>query len=293
MDTYLRSNAEVPQPRRSLASPDLRVLPVDHLVPHEYADEQRSSPLVDSLREDGILKNPPVVAELDPRAGTFLVVDGANRVTAFKQLGYPHILAQVTPYEPPFVELHTWYHVVSQVSAGQIEQHIRQLPDIELDDANILHARAELARRAILAYCIFADGKVLTLAGGGMDLRRKTELLQAIVDAYINTGRLERTNSENLTELTATYPTMTAAMIFPQYELVEVMDVTQSGFKLPPGLTRHIVHGRALRLNYPMANLTGPASLSAKNEQLADWVRERFAQRRVRFYAEATYLFDE
>lgn len=293
MDTHLKSAADVPQPRRTLATPDLRILPIEHLVPHEYADEQRSSPLAESLPRDGILKNPPVVAELDPQAQTFIVLDGANRVTAFKQLGYPHILVQVTPYEPPFVELHTWYHVVSEVTAAQIEDHIRQLPDLELDEANILHARAELARRAILAYCIFADGKVITLAGGGMDLRRKTDLLQAIVEAYINTGRLERTNSESLSELTTTYPDMTAAFIFPQYELVEVMDVTQSGFKLPPGLTRHIIHGRALRLNYPLANLTGPESLDAKNQQLVDWVQERFRQRHVRFYAEATYLFDE
>ena len=293
MDTYLKSIADVPQPRRTQATPDLRIVPVDHLIPHEFADEQRSSPLAKSLPRDGILKNPPVVAELDPAQQTFIVLDGANRVTAFKQLGYSDILVQVTPYEAPFVELHTWYHVVSEVSAGQIESHLRELQDLEIDEANILHARAELARRAILAYCIFADGKVITLAGGGMDLRRKTELLQAIVDAYINTGRLERTNSENLTELVNTYPELTAAFIFPQYELVEVMDVTQSGFKLPPGLTRHIVHGRALRLNYPLDDLTGSQSLEAKNAHLTEWVQDRFRQRRVRFYAEATYLFDE
>ena len=293
MDTYLKSIADVPQPRRTQATPDLRIVPLDHLVPHEYADGQRSSPLVESLPRDRILKNPPVVADLDPAEQTFIVLDGANRVTAFKQLGYPHILVQVTPYEAPYVELHTWYHVVSEVSVGQIENHLRELHDLEIDEANVLHARAELARRAILAYCIFADGRVITLAGGGMDLHRKTDLLQAIVDAYIGTGRLERTNSESLPELINTYPDMTAAFIFPQYELVEVMDVTQSGFRLPPGLTRHIVHGRALRLNYPLDSLTSSESLEAKNANLREWVQERFRQRRVRFYAEATYLFDE
>jgi hypothetical protein len=293
MDTYLKSVADVPQPRRSLATPDLRVLPVDHLVPHEYADDQRSSPLIDSLQRDGMLKNPPLVAELDPQAQTFIVLDGANRVTAFRQLGYPHILAQVTPYEPPFVELHTWYHVVSDVTPATLEHAMRQIPEVEVDEANVLHARAELARRAILAYCIFADGKVITLAGGGMDLRQKTDLLQKIVETYIHTGRLERTNSENLKELLNTYTGMAAAFIYPQYELVEVIDVTQSGFKLPPGLTRHIVHGRALRLNYPLDLLTGSATIEEKNTQLLEWTQERFKQRRVRFYAEATYLFDE
>ena len=293
MDTYLKSIADVPQPKLALATPDLRILPVDHLVPHELADEQRSSPLIESLQRDGILKNPPVVADLDTEAGTFLVLDGANRVTAFRQLGYPHILAQVTPYEHPFVQLHTWYHVVSEVTASQIESHIRGVTDLEVDEANILHARAELARRAILTYCMFADGRVITLAGGGMDLRRRTELLHTIVEAYIHTGRLERTNTDQLTELEATYPTMTAAFIFPQYELVEVMDVTQSGFNLPPGLTRHIVHGRALRLNYPLSAMTSAKSLAEKNHQLAEWVQQRFSQRRVRFYQEATFLFDE
>jgi hypothetical protein len=293
MDSYLKSSAEVPQPKLSLATPDLRILPLAGLIPHELADNQRSSPLIKSLQRDGVLKNPPVVADLDPETQTFIVLDGANRVTAFRELGYPHILAQVVPYEAPYVELHTWYHVVSDITPSQLESALHALADLELDDANILHARAELARRAILAYCLFANGRVLTLGGGGLNLRKRTELLHTVVNAYINTGHLERTNTDQLDQLVQTYPAMTAAIIFPQYETVEVLDVTQTGLKLPPGLTRYIIQGRALRLNYPLKDLISEDSLEAKNSALLSWVQQRFGQRRVRFYAEATYLFDE
>lgn len=288
-----KSSAEVPQPRRTLETPNLIILPTTSLIPHEIADSQRSSPLVTNLQAEGVLKNPPVVAVLDPEKGTYIVLDGANRVTAFNELGIQHSLVQVVPYEAPYVELQTWYHVVSGPSIAELENTLKQLPDLHVDDANILHARAELARRAILAYCVFSNGHVITLAGGGLDLQERTELLHHIVNAYLNRGRLERTNTDNLDQLQATYPHMTAAIIFPQYEPVEVLDITQNGLKLPPGLSRHIIHGRALRINYPLSRLTSQQPLAQKNADLQSWIQKSFAQRHVRFYAEATFLFDE
>ena len=71
------------------------------------------------------------------------------------------------------------------------------------------------------------------------------------------------------------------------------MDLAESGLKVPPGLTRHIIHGRALRINYPLDKLKKNLSLEEKNAELDDWVRASFEARRVRYYAESTYLFDE
>ena len=88
-------------PYDSTLTPDLRILPIELLVEHEYNDVQRTAPLAQRLEEEGLLKNPPVVTPLggdDPR---YVVLDGANRVTALNLLKYPHILAQVVGYESP------------------------------------------------------------------------------------------------------------------------------------------------------------------------------------------------
>jgi hypothetical protein len=50
---------------------------------------------------------------------------------------------------------------------------------------------------------------------------------------------------------------------------------------------------RALRVNYPLEELSANKSLEDKNAALDRWVNERVARKGVRFYAESTVLFDE
>src|SRR5688500_12969377 len=88
-------------------TPDLRIVPLDLLIDHEYIAAQRTAPLAQRLQAEGLLKNPPIVAPLDLDGGDerFVVLDGANRTTALHTLGYPHVLVQVVDYETPFVTL--------------------------------------------------------------------------------------------------------------------------------------------------------------------------------------------
>ena len=94
--------------------PDLRFVPVDALVPHERHDPQRLEPLVKGFRDESVLKNPPIVAELPGSGGTrYMVLDGANRSTAARRAGLPHIVVQVATYEEPWVRLTTWHHALA------------------------------------------------------------------------------------------------------------------------------------------------------------------------------------
>ena len=93
--------------------PDLRIVATENLIPHEHHDQQRLIPLVERLKADKMLLNPPVVARLDEEH--FVVLDGANRSTAFKELGIRHCLVQVVPYQPPITELHTHNHLVTGI----------------------------------------------------------------------------------------------------------------------------------------------------------------------------------
>jgi hypothetical protein len=69
--------------------------------------------------------------------------------------------------------------------------------------------------------------------------------------------------------------------------------LTRDGVLLPAGLTRHLIQGRAMRLNYPLAYFNGDEPLEAKNARLQAWLQGKSANREIRFYAEATYLFDD
>ncbi len=82
--------------------------------------------------------------------------------------------------------------------------------------------------------------------------------------------------------------------MFPRYDPAEIMVAARDSELLPPGITRHIISGRALRLNYPLQELRyANVSLEEKNRQLKAWIQERLYAKRIRYYAEPTFVFDE
>ena len=98
--------------KQSTHLPDLRLVSVEKLLLHETIDERRVDRLARRLSDEKRLKNPPAVTSL-PHSDLIMVMDGANRVSAFKSLGIPHIVAQFVSYDDPDVELDAWNHVVA------------------------------------------------------------------------------------------------------------------------------------------------------------------------------------
>ena len=277
-----------------LRLPDLRFVPVEALIPHERHDEQRMQPLIRKIREQGVLKNPPIVTPLDsggePR---YVLLDGANRATAAKAAGLPHMVVQVVRYDDPGVTLSTWHHALVGFPHDELGLKLARVGGLEIHPESLPHARAVLARREALAYVVCGDGSVDTLHGGG-DLRERNDLLNAVVDAYRSDTRFVRVTSDSLAAALARHPQVTALIVFPHFEPDEVIELATSGARLPAGITRHLVSWRALRLNIPIDRLAdSDQSLELKNAWLREWLDERLLQRQVRFYEEPTVLFDE
>ncbi len=272
--------------------PDLRIVPINNLIPHEEHDHQRSDPLIKRIQESGTWLNPPVVASMGD--GRYVILDGANRHYCLAKLGYPYILVQVVDYETGGVQLETWHHVVSGMSWFEFLRNIREIPHLRLESADSLSARAALARREVLAYTVLGDQRAYTLSAEAHSLARRTAVLRQIVDTYKSRGVLNRINTDSLTAARRLYPNAMAIVVFPHYEPAEIVVAARDGVYLPPGISRHIVRGRAMRLNYPLEALRDNGeSLAQKNQALRTWVQARVAEKRVRFYAEPMYLFDE
>src|SRR5262245_20695709 len=273
--------------------PDLRFVPVDALVPHERHDPQRLEPLVRGFRSQAVLKNPPIVAELPGASGCFMVLDGANRSTAARESGLPHIVVQVATYEDTWVRLTTWHHALSGLDRAPFEDACRAIPGIEIREDSILHARALLARREALAYAAFPKLGAVTLRGG-RSLEERNQLLNGLVDVYRDRVRFYRMSAESFDVARERHPDATTLVVFPHFEPAEVLELASSGSRLPAGITRHLIRWRALRVNVPMEVLASTSQdLDEKNAWLERWLEERWAQRQVRFYEESTVLFDE
>lgn len=276
-----------------LHMPDLRFVPVESLVPHEQHDEQRSGPLVERLREQRVLRNPPIVAALAPDDDRFVVLDGANRATAARAAGLPHLLVQVVSYEAPDVRLMTWHHALIGISAPEIERMLASVAGLQCQASDLRHARAVLARREAIAFIVLGPDRAITLHGGG-DLAQRNVVLNAVVDAYRGRVRFHRVANDWLEQARAEHPEVTALVAFPHFEPAEILELATSGARLPAGITRHVVSWRALRLNVPLEELADTQrTLDEKNRWLGEWLREKTLKGQVRFYQEPTVLFDE
>jgi hypothetical protein len=274
---------------------DLRILPVADLLPHERTDPRRVDPLVERLRGEALLRNPPIIAPLNGGDRRFVVLDGANRVTALRKLEVPHILAQVVDYA--VVALHTWHHAITGYAAADLIAQIDSLPGLACAQTDMLHARAVLARREALAF-VSADQAdnprpIAFVVAGGQTLRERTELLNQLVDRYEGIARIQRTTSDTPADVRATFPDTRAVVVFPHYEPAEIIDLVRENVQLPAGITRHVLPLRALRLNYPLDILRSAQPIDAKQAHLNDWIQQRMAARQVRTYSEPTVLFDE
>ena len=142
--------------------PDLRVVAGEDVLLHEDADERRVAALALRLQADGIVRNPPVVAEMGD--GRYVVLDGANRVSALRRLGVPDLVVQVVDYHR--VTLNTWYHLVTGTPTADFERGLTEVPGLRLESVDLALARRRLQAGDCLAYVVHPNGDVNCLLGG-------------------------------------------------------------------------------------------------------------------------------
>jgi hypothetical protein len=281
-------------PTRTFALPDLRIVPVDCLIPHERHDEHRMGPLTARLKSQAVLRNPPVVTPLSiPGEERYVVLDGANRSEAAREIGLPHFAVQVVRYEEPEVRLLTWNHALAGADARSLFQLLSSVPGISCSRESASHARALLARREILAFAASPGDGAIALSAPG-DFTERNRALNRIVEAYRGKTRVYRVGSDSIEAALGRIPDAEAIVVFPHYAPAEVLELAATGERVPAGITRHLVAWRALRVNLPLDLLADrETSREEKQAWLGSWLRERVEQGSVRFYEESTVLFDE
>ena len=97
----------------------------------------------------------------------------------------------------------------------------------------------------------------------------------------------------SIQSLEGIYKDLSGLMIFPQFQIEDVLSLAGEGYLLPTGITRFTVSPRALHVNYPLYELAADRSIEEKNADLEKWIQKRIAKKGVRYYAEATFLYDE
>ncbi len=272
-------------------SPVVRIVDASLLVLHEDADRARVRRLVEAFRRDGVLRNPPVVSALPSGADDRLIVlDGANRVTALREIGSPHIAVHIVDYAAPEISVSTWTHYI--VGEGP------SLRERVVDDPRIpaapVRGQDEAMRRLRHGACVAAliDERGALLVGPDLDVPAHARGLRELVASYGEASPRYRVAEGDLETLSAEYGRGTL-VVFRPFGKDDLLQFVTRREVLPAGITRHVIPGRVLHLNVPLPWLHGAEPLSAKQTRLDEFVEERWRAHAVRYYAESIYLFDE
>lgn len=272
----------------------LRIVPLADVLLHEETEPRRVDRLMQRIQEDRMLRNPPVVTEARNAQGQpkYIVLDGASRTSALRALRCRDLLVQIVDYAAPDVRLESWNHLLLDVPPEELRSRIAALPGLALIDMDSISAQDALERRDILGYFLFGDGAVAGLYCPGTP-EEQVQALSRVVRTYESIAELYRVASTDLEQLAAEHHRLSAVMVLPHYSPDEIIHLALNGARVPAGITRHIIPGRAMRINLPLEMLERDEPLESKNAWLDTWLKTKIQQRQVRFYQEPVFLFDE
>ena len=267
--------------------PDLRIVAVSDLLLHEEVDLERVARLLDRLSADGILRNPPVVASL-PGSERYLVLDGANRVSAIQNLEIPHVLVQVERFEGTELQVSHWNHVIRDL---EVSERARAIDGVETITGDLEEAYRE--NPGFLCSIVTRDGHASHLSGPG-NLSERVSRLKAICDIYYRRdARMDRVNHADLEALRHHHMHFGALVLFPDFAKEEVRAVAEADERLPAGVTRILVPRRVLEFNLQLALLKSSLPLIDKRRWLTEEIHHRVTGNKVRYYQEPTFVFDD
>lgn len=272
---------------------NLSIVSLQNVLLHEEIEHKRVDKLVERLQADRVLKNPPMVAQSNAN-GTprYIVLDGASRSSALRKLKVRDVLVQIVDYHSPQIKLESWNHLLLDITPADLRREMDDTSCITMVEMDEAQAQQELDERKILGYLKFSDGKIAGLRCSS-DLAEQAAALNDVVHAYEGKTELYRVSGTSLEQRVADPKRVGAVMVFPRYTPDEIIRLALSGAKVPMGITRHIIPGRALRVNLSLDVLESAQPLQEKNAWLDGWLQDKIKNRSVRYYQEPVFLFDE
>jgi hypothetical protein len=276
--------------------PKLVLAPSDSIRFHEQPERQRTLRLVARLREDRFLRNPPIVARTG--AASFVLLDGANRVSAFRELGLSHVPVQVVDYGAPQVVLKGWHHLLKEGRTLDLRSAFADLPGVTLREVARADLEPLIELRRVMAVLVDETAACWGLwpdgGEGPLDLLDWMRVLGQVVAAYEGKTGLERIKLADYADLPDVFRRMEHQLIlFPALTKVELLQLVAAGVMIPTGISRHNIPGRALGLNIDLGFLTDLASDEAKQAHLREHVADLELRGRIRFYEESSFIMNE
>lgn len=269
--------------------PDLRLISLDDIQLQENADIKRVEKVVSAMKKGGLLKDPPIVAKgLGKR---LIQLDGTTRLSAIKKLGCSHVVVQVVDYnDTSQVIIKSWVHV-SKVDREKFLERIKEMKGVQVEKFKLGLGLTLTGHPLAVTSIIFRDGKGLSVVGT-LDLVGRVKLMRRVVDLYSQLiTRDWEVSIESMTQLKeffVKHKDQNVALFFPSFSAHEIFSLMKKDIMLPQGITRHIINGRVLRINYPIEMLKEELTLEKKEKYFQQFLEKV----NYRFYEESTFMVE-
>jgi len=267
----------------------LRLVPLSAIELQEEADVGRLERLVGAMRKSGLLKDPPIVTK--GLGNKLMQLDGTTRLSALVKLGCSHAIVQYVDYsDSSQVLIKSWVHV-SKVDQREFLRRVKQIRGIKTEEFK-LGAGLTLTGHPLSAVTIiFRDSTGMGVLANS-DLVKRVRVMRAVVDHYSKLITRDREVSlegrEELMEFFTKHKDKNVALFFPSFSAQDIYTLLGKGMVLPQGITRHIVNGRILRINYPLDSLQAKTPGKTKLQFFQNFLKAI----NLRYYEESTFMVE-
>lgn len=251
----------------------LKLLPVQHLHPHEITVSHLLKELKKELLNDKYIKNPIIVDE-----ESLTVLDGMHRLKAIKELGLEYIPACLHDYNDKSVKLGSWCRkLVFDKGKHEKEQAMAQIKQILEDRFSYKELSIKKARQLLTStredFLIINPNQSMSIYGtGGKNNKywRVHNLEEKLKDSievkieYIADKKIIESINEKR-DIFLIPPSITKQIVLKHHK--------ENLF--PPKTTRHVFSARPLFLNVPFSFLKGDKSLKVQNKKFERFLKEQ------------------
>lgn len=273
--------------------PALKMVRIASLDFHERPNSRRFHYLKRRMSLDGYLRNPPVVAG-SGSAGRRILIDGVNRIEALRQLGIRDVLVQEVALESADLRLSTWHHIVEGLAPCGLLSEISRSAEVVAYEPLFTPGGDYVPQFGDSGVCalVHPDGRCY-LVHSPRVLDGRIETLSHVVRVLKSGSATDRVSYTNMADLSRNYSDLSALVCYKGFSKSEVMEYAGKGKLFPSGVTRFSVPKRALSLCVPLALLRDGDSIEGKQARIDMQVDNRIKQRKIRFYEEPTFYFDD
>jgi hypothetical protein len=282
---------------------ELGFVHLDNLISHETCDFNRVCQLADQIKKDGHLKNPVLVASLpvdkkrdetsQKGKGKLLVLDGVDRISAMRLLGFNDVLVQKVDYTDENVELTSWNHLIFRIKKELLVEKLKKL-ELEISPCDRNGERDALEDQRTVSYLLFRDHSGLILRQKDKWMENRIKNLYGVIAIYRSSWEIYHPGSyADISSAFDSFENSIAINILPVFKKEKVLNSVSRGMLFPLGVTRFVTPQRVLGLEVSCSVLAANVPLSEKNLFLKELLSYRMKSKKARYYQESVFLFNE